>query len=68
MTSLIMREYKLREEKGLSQANLGKEIGVDNRTISQYETGKREPDIQTIKKLCGFFDVTAGYLLGLEDF
>ena len=61
------RLKNLREEQKLSQAKLGKEIGVDNRTISQYENGLREPDYQTLKKLCDFFNVTAGYLLGFED-
>ena len=63
-----IRLKELREEKGLSQIQLAKEIGVNHRTISQYEIGVREPDIQTIKKLCKFFDVTAGYLLGIEEF
>ena len=59
---------ELREEKNISQKALGKEIGVDNRTISQYETGLREPDFQILKKLCDFFGVTADYLLGFEEF
>ena len=62
-----LRLKELREEKGLSQMQLAKEIGVNHRTISQYEIGIREPDIQTIKKLCAFFDVTAGYFLGIEE-
>ncbi|MCL2861801.1 MAG: helix-turn-helix domain-containing protein [Firmicutes bacterium] len=61
------RLKELREEKELSQEKLGKQLGLNSRTISQYETGRREPDIATIKRLCKFFDVTAGYLLGMED-
>ena len=63
----MKRIKELREEKGLSQVQLAKEIGVAQRTISGYEIGAREPDIATIKKLCKFFDVSAGYLLELED-
>ena len=62
-----IRLRELREEKGLSQIQLAKVICVNQRTISNYELGIREPDIQTIKKLCKFFDVTSDYLLGLED-
>jgi len=58
---------ELREAKGISQVQLAEEIGVNHRTISQYENGKREPDIQTIKKLCKYFNVTAGQLLGSEE-
>ncbi|MCL2861604.1 MAG: helix-turn-helix domain-containing protein [Firmicutes bacterium] len=61
------RIKELREEKNLSQEQLGKEIGFKPNTISNWERGTRDPDIDTIKKLCQFFDVTAGYLLGLED-
>lgn len=62
-----IRLKELREEKGLSQMQLAKEIGVKQQTISNYEAGEREPDIRTIKKLCKFFNVTAGYLLGIEE-
>jgi len=62
-----VRIKELRQEKGLSQTQLAKEICVDQRTISNYEKGITEPNIQTIKKLCEYFEVTAGYLLGFED-
>jgi len=62
-----MRLKELREEKNMSQVQLANKLGVNNRTISQYERGIREPDIQTIKQLCAFFNVSAGYLLGMED-
>ena len=63
-----IRLKELREEKGLSQAQLAKEMGLSQNTISQYETGVLEPNIKTIKKLCEYFGVTAGYLLGLEEY
>ena len=61
------RIRELRDEKRLSQARLAKEMGVTQQTISDYEKGRIEPSIETIKKLCKFFDVTAGYLLGIEE-
>lgn len=62
-----LRIKELREEKSLSQAQLGKEIDVNWRTISNYELGVREPNLETIEKLCKYFEVSADYLLGLED-
>jgi len=62
-----MRIKELREEKGLSQTKLAQALGFNQRTISDYETGKREPNVETIKKLCKYFGVSADYLLGLED-
>lgn len=64
MAKLKLRE--LREEKGLAQKELAKEIGVNWRTISNYELGLREPNIDTIEKLCLFFGVTADFLLGIK--
>jgi len=64
----MKRLKELRDEKGLSQAQLGKEIGIAQKTISNYELGAREPDIETIKKLCKFFNVTSDFLLGIEEF
>lgn len=54
---------KLRKAKGISMKELGLKIGVAESTISQYETGKREPDFETLLKLSEFFDVSTDYLL-----
>lgn len=62
------RIKELREEKGLSQTQLAAELGLNQRTISNYETGVLEPNIQTIKKICKYFGVTAGYLLEIEEY
>jgi len=62
-----MRLKELREEKGLTQLDVADAIGVNYRTIGQYERGVNEPDIDTIKKLCKLFDVSADYLLELKD-
>ena len=64
----LIRLKELREEKGLTQKQLGEMFGLGRRTISVYETGVAEPSIQTIKALCKFFEVTADYLLGIEDY
>ena len=43
-------------------------IGVAESTISQYETGKREPDFETLLKLGEFFNVSVDYLLRGEQY
>lgn len=57
----------LRLEKGITMKQLGSELGVAESTISQYETGKRQPDNETLLKLGEYFDVTVGYLLGVDE-
>ncbi|EFB62001.1 hypothetical protein HMPREF9209_1938 [Lactobacillus gasseri 224-1] len=42
-------------------------MGLANNTLSQYETGKREPKLETWQKLAEFFGVSVQYLQGLSD-
>ena len=58
---------KLRLEKEISQRNLGKEFNVSNQTVSSWETGTNEPDYDTLIKIAEYFNVTVGFLLGVED-
>lgn len=57
----------LREEKGLSQDELGKAIGISRGSISFYEKQSRTPDITVLAKVSNFFDVSLDYLLGFAD-
>ena len=58
---------QLRKEKGISQKDVAKAIGVTISAYSNYEQGLREPSNQILVSLCKYYDVTADYLLGLED-
>ncbi len=58
---------ELRQEKGLTQKQLANLIGNAQSAIVYWESNKQEPTISALKKLCKFFDVSADYLLGLED-
>lgn len=60
------RIRELRRTRKMTMKQLGEELGVAESTISQYETGKRQPDNETLLRLGEFFDVTVGYLLGAE--
>lgn len=53
-------------ERGISQRKLGEYMGVVNQTVSFWEAGSREPDLDTLVSLAKFFNVNAGYLLGTE--
>lgn len=55
---------KLREEKRLSQEQLGYIFNVSQSSISSYESGDKEPDQTTLIKMATFFNVTNDYLLG----
>ncbi|MBQ3265899.1 MAG: helix-turn-helix transcriptional regulator [Ruminococcus sp.] len=57
----------LRKLHKLSQKELGSLVGLSESTISLYETGKREPDLATLKKLANYLNVTVDELLGAEQ-
>ena len=58
---------ELRKEKKLTQKELANILDVSTTCYAGYEQGYREPDFKILKKICLFFDVSADYLLGLED-
>ncbi|MCI8621068.1 MAG: helix-turn-helix transcriptional regulator [Clostridia bacterium] len=61
------RLRELREDSNLTQKNLAKELMIDQRSLSFYEIGKYEPNLDTLSKIVLFFNVSADYLLGLTD-
>lgn len=57
------RLRELRLERGLSQRALGEVFGVCNQTISFWECGSREPNLDDLLKIAKFFEVSTDYLL-----
>ena len=58
---------ELREETGLSQVKLGEKLGISSSGIGHLEVGDCEPNSATLLAYAKFFNVSADYLLGLED-
>ena len=58
----------LRKQRGESQADLSKAIGIAQCLISQWETGSRKPSAGNIIKLCQHYNGSADWLLGLSDY
>jgi transcriptional regulator with XRE-family HTH domain len=61
------RLRELRQNKGMTQAELAKALALGESTISFYEADRREPDYQTLNAVADFFGVTTDYLLGRTD-
>lgn len=61
------RIKEVRKKKGLSLQQVADAVGLGNNTISRYETGKREPKLETWNKLAEYFNVPTSYLMGLSD-
>lgn len=61
------RLKQLRNEKNLTQEELAKYIGTTRATLASWETGRREPDMETLRKLSDYFNVTLDWLMGNTD-
>ena len=61
------RLKEIRQEKNnLTLRALGQKVNMSSSRLSQYETGKREPKLETWQKLADFFNVPVDYLLGIS--
>lgn len=57
----------LREDRDLRQIDVSLATGIDQKTLSNYETGKTRPDSEALILLADFFDVSIDYLVGRAD-
>lgn len=55
---IAKRIKSLREEHGLTQDQLAKELNISRNAISNYENGVRRPDLDLVTKMCDIFNVT----------
>lgn len=67
MVEKYERIRNLREDADLTQAQLGKQINVPQRTYAYYERGERMIPPQVLIALAQFHNVSVDYLLGLTD-
>ncbi len=58
---------KVRNDHGLKQHEVAVLLGIDRSTYAFYETGKTYPSPESIIKLADAYNVTVGYLLGVEE-
>ena len=58
---------KLREQKGLSQAELARLLGITRSSVNAWEMGISVSLTQYIVDLAGVFDISTDYLLGVDS-
>ena len=51
----------------MSTIEIAKKVGVSPEMITQYSTTKKLPKLDTFAKLCKELDLSANYILGLDD-
>ena len=57
----------LREDNDLTQTNIAKLLNIKQNTYSQYESSVRQIPINTIVKLCKFYNTSVDYIIGLTN-
>lgn len=61
------RLVEIREKNGYTRKRLAEELGRPYRTVTNYETGEREPGHEYIIEIAKKFGVTTDYILGTSD-
>lgn len=56
---------KARKKAKLSQEKVAEEINTSRSNISKYENETLEPNIETLKRLCELYEVSADYIIGI---
>ena len=58
---------EIRKSKGLTQKDVCKLLQVSHNCYASWEQGRTQPDINNLCRLCAIFDISADYLLCLEN-
>ncbi len=56
----------IRKQQGMTQEQLGEHLGVTNKTVSRWETGKYMPDIDKLQELSAILGISINELLAGE--
>jgi transcriptional regulator with XRE-family HTH domain len=59
---------EIRRQKKLSQVKVSMDLNMSREAISNYETGRRSPDIDMLVKMSDYFGVSIDYLIRGENF
>lgn len=68
MSDFATRLRELRKSNNVSQQKLSKYLNFGYTAIANYESGRNQPSLDTVKKIAQYFDVTVDYLIGASDY
>jgi transcriptional regulator with XRE-family HTH domain len=58
----------IRKQKNLNQLKVALDLNISREALSHYENGKRSPDIQMLKRLSEYFNVSIDFLINGKEF
>lgn len=60
-----IRLKEARKKKEFTQMDVALELSIPRVNITNYETGRTQPDIETLGRLINLYEVSADWLLGI---
>ena len=58
----------IRKQKKFSQLKVAMDLNISREALSHYENGKRSPDVQMLRYLSNYFNVSIDFLINGEEF
>lgn len=58
----------IRKQKNLNQLKVAIDLNISREALSHYENGKRSPDIDMLRKLSEYFNVSIDFLINGKEF
>ena len=59
---------KIRQQKKYSQLKVAIDLNISREALSYYENGKRSPDVQMLRNLSSYFNVSIDFLINGKEF
>lgn len=67
MASFNTKFKELRVISGFTQKEIAQKLDCSQSTITMWETGKRQPDIETLERIADLFNVDMNFLIGTSN-
>ena len=67
MKEFVEKLKALRNLHYMTQQEVAEKIGVTRSAYSNYEQGLRIPDLEVVKKICLLYEISADFLLGIDE-
>ena len=67
MKDFAIRLKEARKSNGMSQRDVAMAVDITPSAYANYEQGLREPSMAILARICVVLDVSADYILGIED-
>ena len=58
----------IRKQKNYNQLKVALDLNISREALSHYENGKRSPDIQMLRQLSSYFNVSIDFLINGQEF